>query len=161
MQICVYAVSVATIPIMFDRAGVGRGLHFNTDHTVPIIGGVVLSGVWVVFWLGVNSWYTNCPMLVSYEQMAERKHALLTDSAAMADAVKNIAWAITHAQANMNNKKDSFVIAVCWLAIALTVIVLVVSSMLNISIKNRSTHITGRVDGAKTGVTRFPCRMHG
>ncbi len=74
----------------------------------------------------------------------------------MADAVKNIAWAITHAQANMNNKKDSFVIAVCWLAIALTVIVLVVSSMLNISIKNRSTHITGRVDGREDGCDALP-----
>lgn len=148
--------ALLTIPIMFDRAGVGRGLHLNTDHTVPIIGGVVLSGVWIVFWLGANSWYTNCPMLVSYEQMAERKHELLTDSAAMADAVKNIAWAITHAQANMNNKKDSLVVAVCWLAIALTVIVLVVSSMLNIFIKNRSMHITGRVDGREDGCDALP-----
>lgn len=47
--------------------------------------------------------------------MSERKHALLTDPVAMLDAVKNIAWAIMHAQSNMNNRTDSIMIAACWL----------------------------------------------
>lgn len=70
-------------------------------------------------------------MMVSYEQMNARKHALLTDPATMIGAVKSIAWAIMRAQSNMNNRKDSFIIAACWLAIVFAVAMLVVANVQN------------------------------
>lgn len=43
----------------------------------------------------------------------------------MLDAVKGIVCeAITHAQSNMNNRTDSIMIAACWLAIVVSVVVL-------------------------------------
>ena len=118
------------IPTMFDRDAEGH-LRTNIGRSVPVIGGVALSGAWTAFWLKINGWYTNCPMMVSYEQMNARKHALLTDPATMIGAVKSIAWAIVRAQANMNNRKDSFIIAACWLAIVFAVAMLVVANVQN------------------------------
>ena len=134
------------IPLMFDRVS-GRW-RVNRGRAVPLLIGVVASGIWTIFWLGVNAWYTNCPMLVSYKQMSERKHALLTDPVAMLDAVKNIAWAITHAQSNMNNRTDSIMIAACWLAIVVSVVVLAVTSVVNACVKSRRKNPVRTANGS-------------
>ena len=144
------------IPLMFDRVS-GRW-RVNRGRAVPLLIGVVASGVWTIFWLGVNAWYTNCPMLVSYKQMSERKHALLTDPVAMLDAVKNIAWAITHAQSNMNNRTDSIMIAACWLAIVVSVVVLAVASVVNACVKSRRKNPVRTANGSinACGVLSLP-----
>ena len=123
------------VPLMFNRVS-GRW-HVNRHLAMPLSIGMIVSGAWTVFWLGVNSWYTTCPMLVSYEQMGERKHSLLTDPVTLLDVLKNTVWAIAHAQSNMNNKRDSAVIAVCWLAIMFSVLVLAAVSVLNVNAKRR------------------------
>lgn len=134
------------IPLLFDRTS--NRWHVNRGRAVPLLIGVAASGAWTIFWLGANAWYTNCPMLVSYKQMNERKHALLTDPAAILDAVRNIAWAITHAQSNMNKRMDSSIIAMCWLAIAASVVVLAVASVVNACAKDRRKDITGSAYGS-------------
>lgn len=144
------------IPLMFDRVS-GRW-RVNRGRAVPLLIGVVASGIWTIFWLGVNAWYTNCPMLVSYKQMSERKHALLTDPVAMLDAVKNIAWAIMHAQSNMNNRTDSIMIAACWLAIVVSVVVLAVTSVVNACVKSRRKNPVRTANGSinACGVLSLP-----
>lgn len=144
------------IPLMFDRVS-GRW-RVNRGRAVPLLIGVVASGIWTIFWLGVNAWYTNCPMLVSYKQMSERKHALLTDPVAMLDAVKNIAWAITHAQSNMNNRTDSIMIAACWLAIVVSVVVLAVTSVVNACVESRRKNPVRTANGSinACGVLSLP-----
>ncbi len=72
-----------SIPTIFDSANKALDdrtrLHINRGCAIPILIGMFISGVWVLSWLKINAWYTNCPMMVSYEQMTARKRALLTD----------------------------------------------------------------------------------
>lgn len=138
------------IPLMFDRTS--NRWRVNRGRAVPLLVGVVASGAWTIFWLSANAWYTNCPMLVSYKQMNERKHALLTDPAAMLDTAKNIVWSITHAQSNMNNRTDSIIIAACWLAIGASVVVLAVASVIHACAKGRRKGVDGSAHGSVQSV---------
>ena len=140
------------VPLMFDRVA-GRW-RVNRAQAAPLSACVVLSGGWIMFWLSANGWYTNCPMLVSYEQMSERKHVLLTDPAAISEVVKNIVWSIAHAQSNMNNRNGSIGIAACWSAIVVSIIMLAVASMLKI-IARRRRHVARPTDDSKGMCDRF------
>lgn len=117
-----------SIPTIFDSANKALDdrtrLHINRGRAIPILIGMFISGVWVLSWLKINAWYTNCPMMVSYEQMTARKRALLTDPDVCVDAIGNIVWAMVHAQSNMNVKTSSVYIALCWLAILMVLILL-------------------------------------
>lgn len=76
----------------------------------------------------------------------------------MLDAVKNIAWAIVHAQSNMNNRTDSIMIAACWLAIVVSVVVLAVTSVVNACVKSRRKNPVRTANGSinACGVLSLP-----
>lgn len=88
------------------------------------VAGNAVSAAWLMFWMSVTGWFVTTPMLVPYEEMIARRHALLADPATMIAVVKAIALSIVTGRSNMGNRPDSVVIRCCWIAIAGMAIVL-------------------------------------
>lgn len=105
--------------------GNSKRLRVSRERVMPVVAGIAIPGIWTVFWLKVNSWYTNAPMMVSYAEMNERKHMLLTQPGVLTKAIGDVCHAIIHAQSNMNAPAQSKGIAACWAAIVLVLLALI------------------------------------
>ena len=94
-----------------------KPLRISRQRAIPVFSGIALSSACALLWLNANSWYTTTPMIVSYAEMSERKHMLLTQPNSLATAIGDICYAVIHAQSNMNSRTQSLIIATCWFAI--------------------------------------------
>lgn len=87
---------------------------------------VVCAMAWLCFWMTRNSWYTNAPVVVTYETMATKKHAMLTSLSGALDAIGAIVYAIVHVQTlgGFSRKATGLI----WILLALLLIIMLVAT---------------------------------
>lgn len=131
------------IPLIFDTeskpdtaqpadvpaSGNIKRICISRQRAIPIFSSIALSGVCTMLWISANSWYTTTPMIVSYTEMSERKHMLLTHPNVLAKAIGDVCYAIIHAQSNMNSRAQSLIIAACWLAIGIVLVAMIAATV--------------------------------
>lgn len=94
-----------------------------------------------------------------FVQTNERAQACIANgSRCHVGCCEDIAWAVMHAQSNMNNRTDSIMIAACWLAIVVSVVVLAVTSVVNACVKSRRKNPVRTANGSinACGVLSLP-----
>lgn len=111
-----------------DRPGDAARAPWRAQLAV-LSGGTVAAGAWVAVWMKLIGWFTTTPMLVPYETMAARKHALLTDPAMMMRGVRAVASAVVTGQSNLNRAGDTLFIRCIWLAFAVMMVLLVIATV--------------------------------
>lgn len=91
--------------------------------------GSALSFLWLLLWMRMTSWFVTTPMIVSYDQMAEKKADMLSGPSGMAEMLSAVLSAIVHGKANLDQRADSLAIIAFWLLWVLVAIVLLVSTV--------------------------------
>lgn len=76
--------------------------------------GNVLAFLWLFSWLKATSWFVNTPMIVSYDQMIERKTAMLSGPDGMMEVLRAVFSAIIHGRANLGRQTDGLAIMMFW-----------------------------------------------
>lgn len=99
--------------------------------------------VWVAVWMRATGWFVTTPMIVSFEEMTERKHSLLTDPGTMISAVRSIVTAVVTAKANLDRPLDSMLIRSCWILMTAMLVVLVVACAMRVLDKYRIVLLWG------------------
>lgn len=154
------------IPLIFDSesmpdtkrsaatpvSGNIKQLRISRQRAIPVFSSIALSGVCTMLWLSANSWYTTTPMIVSYAEMSERKHMLLTHPNFLAKAIGDICYAVIHAQSNMNSRAQSLIIAACWFAI-----IIVLMAMIAATVTTAKRHMHRQVTHFTMKALPLPC----
>lgn len=122
-----YVVLLLILPWMQRR--LLKAEHADKAMVASCSAGTALAVVWLMFWMRMNNWYTTTPMLVSYETMLERKHALLTQPHTMGDVICALMWSVTHGQSNNALHGGSMSIAAAWLLLIGVLVLLAACSV--------------------------------
>lgn len=90
--------------------------------------GVVVSMAWLAAWMKLTGWFVTTPMMVSYAEMEQRKHAMLTEPQALLAMLKAIGLSVVTGRANLERPVDTWLIRCCWAAMLAMVIVLAIAT---------------------------------
>ena len=113
-----------------DRGTVGGRDAVPWRAQLAVLGGGTAAAVaWVLVWMKAVGWFTTTPLMVSYETMVARKHALLTDPVTMARAAGAVVSAIATGQSNLDRAGDTLLIRCIWAAIAVMVLLLAIATV--------------------------------
>lgn len=91
--------------------------------------GNVLAFLWLFSWLKATSWFVNTPMIVSYDQMIERKTAMLSGPDGMMEVLRAVFSAIIHGRANLGRQTDGLAIMMFWALWMVVAVVLLAASV--------------------------------
>lgn len=91
--------------------------------------GNVLAFLWLFSWLKATSWFVNTPMIVSYDQVVEKKTAMLSGPDGMMEALRAVFSAIVHGRANLGRQSDGLAIMMFWTLWVVVAVLLLVASV--------------------------------
>ncbi|WP_084686289.1 DUF2142 domain-containing protein [Bifidobacterium stellenboschense] len=115
----VYAPLILLAPLIpWIQQGHGNPAQAKGGMWIPAVGDLMALGC-SAFWMKANSWFVTTPMMVSYDEMAGRKHALLTDAPFMWRTIKAICLSAVTGHANLNVRSDTLIIRCGWIAMLL------------------------------------------
>ncbi|MDF7663896.1 DUF2142 domain-containing protein [Bifidobacterium sp. ESL0763] len=83
--------------IAMAAKGLRAPVPFKACLAIMVVAVVCALG-WLAYWMTSNGWYTNAPVVVSYETMVARKHAILASPSGFLNALGAIIYAIVHVQ---------------------------------------------------------------
>lgn len=99
--------------------------------------GDALAFLWLAVWMRTTNWFVTTPMIVSYDQMSEKKAELFSGPAGILDMLHAVWIAIVHGKANLDSRADSLVITMFWALWGLVAIVLLAASVARTMSKRR------------------------
>lgn len=89
-----------------------------------------LAFLWLLVWLKATSWFVNTPMIVSYDQMLEKKSAMFSGPAGMMEVMQAVFSAIVHGRANLGRRADGLAIQLFWILWVAVAAALLAASLL-------------------------------
>lgn len=92
-------------------------------------GGVAVAVVLNAAWQSSVSWFTTTPMLVPYEDMAARRHAVLSDPKVLWQGLRSIVSSAWLGRANLGDMRNSFLLHCWWAAVVVMVAILIAATV--------------------------------
>lgn len=110
------------------KTSISDSVLYDIRTWICCVGDALAIG-WVLIWLKLTGWFVTTPMIVSYEEMSARKHALMTDPQAMIHALQSIGLSILEAKSNLDRPLDSLLIRIFWILFIVMLIILIAASV--------------------------------